>query len=129
MQPEHFLEQFTEWAVIQPDCIAVALVGSYGRAAAKPGSDIDLLILGNAKQLLKDCAWINNFGVVRQFALEDYGAVTSIRVFYEHGLEVEYGITDVGWADLPLDPGSRQVIAGGMVVLLDPKSLLSRHLE
>jgi hypothetical protein len=51
----------------------------------------------------------------------------SVRVWYLDGLEVEYGITDEDWASTPLDEGTRQVIADGMVVLFEQEDMLSRH--
>ena len=55
--------------------------------------------------------------------------MTSIRVWYSDGLEVEYGITDERWTAVPLDEGSRQVIADGMQVLFERGTVLSRHLD
>jgi hypothetical protein len=54
--------------------------------------------------------------------------VQSLRVFYRNGLEVEFGLTDPAWAALPLDEGTRQVIAGGMRVLFERGHNLSRRL-
>ncbi len=59
--------------------------------------------------------------------IEDYGLLTSIRVWYADGHEIEYGITDERWSAVPLDEGSRQVIAAGMRVLLERGNILSRH--
>lgn len=42
-----FITAFTSWAFTQPDILAVALVGSYAREAAKEDSDIDLVVLAN----------------------------------------------------------------------------------
>jgi len=58
-------------------------------------------------------------------ALEYWGRVTSLRVRYEDGREVEYGITTRQWAALPLDAGTRRVIRGGMRILLDRQNDLA----
>jgi hypothetical protein len=50
---------------------------------------------------------------------EDWGRVTSLRVWYADGLEVEFGIADRSWASAPLDVGTRRVIEDGLVVLFD----------
>jgi hypothetical protein len=57
--------------------------------------------------------------------IEDYGRVTSLRIQYADGLEVEYGLTERSWASLPLDDGTRSVIASGMKVVFERGRLLS----
>jgi uncharacterized protein len=125
---EEFIQRFATWAQAHPDILAVALVGSHARAAARPDSDIDLvLICARSADYLADLSWTLHFGAVREHQLEDYGKIVSIRAWYEGGLEVEYGITDEDWAALPLDEGTRHVISDGMVVLYEQGDLLSRH--
>jgi len=123
-----FLDEFTAWAAAQSDIVAVALVGSYARNAATETSDIDLVLIASQPgRYLQDVAWTRQFGQVRQHQVEDYGKVTSIRVWYADGREVEYGITDEGWAALPLDEGTHRVISDGMRVLFERTPILSRH--
>ena len=55
--------------------------------------------------------------------------MTSLRVWYRDGLEVEFGLTDESWAASPLDAGTRSVILDGIVVLFERGDLLSRHEE
>lgn len=121
-----FIEAFVRWASIQPDIHAVGLVGSYARAAAREDSDIDLVILAELpSKYLAETAWIKQFGQVEKYQIEDYGKLTSLRVWYLDGTEVEYGITTLDWAALPLDEGTQQVISDGMLVLLEQSPLLS----
>jgi len=123
-----YLDEFAGWADAQPDIQAVALVGSYARNAATATSDIDLVLIASQPETyLQDVAWTRRFGQVRRQQVEDYGKVTSIRVWYTDGREVEYGITDEGWAALPLDEGTRRVISDGMRVLFEREPILSRH--
>ena len=42
---------------------------------------------------------------------EYYGACTSIRVWYEDGREVEFGIVEPPWISMPLDNGTYRVVA------------------
>jgi len=129
-QITQFLSDITQWASEQADVIALALVGSYARNAAKESSDVDLiLITEQPEHYLNTQDWYHQFGAVEKQQVEDYGLVTSIRVWYTDGLEVEYGITDERWAAVPLDEGSRQVIADGMQVLFERGTVLSRHLD
>jgi len=123
-----FLGIFTEWARNRQDILALALVGSYARAAAGEDSDVDLVIISSRpEQYLADLSWAANFGVVERHQIEDYGNLTSVRAWYSDGLEVEYGITGQEWASSPLEEGTRQVISGGLVVLLEQGDMLSRH--
>jgi len=123
-----FLNEFVEWALTQPDIRAVALVGSYARNAATETSDVDLVLLTRRPEIfLRDTHWAQRFGTIAHQQLEDYGRVTSIRVWYTDGLEVEYGLTDERWAASPLDEGTRQVISDGMQILFEREPLLSPH--
>jgi len=93
----HILEDFIVWASIHEDVHAIALVGSYVRDAAREDSDIDLVLLTDQpRQYLEDFKWIERFGAADKHQTEDYGKLTSIRVWYQNGYEVEYGITMAG---------------------------------
>ena len=89
-----FLNPFVDWASAQGDVQAVALVGSYARGEAKDNSDIDLVLLTDEPQkYLEELKWLEGFGSVEKHQTEDYGKLISIRVWYQNGVEVEYGIT------------------------------------
>ena len=47
------------------------------------------------------------------------------RVRLPTGLDVEFGITSPSWAGLPLDQGTRRVLADGAVALHGPDYLLT----
>ncbi|HEX9332845.1 MAG TPA: hypothetical protein VF896_13215, partial [Anaerolineales bacterium] len=76
---------------------------------------------------VEDIQWTEIFGVVDKHQTEDYGKLTSLRVWYQNGVEVEYGITTPDWAATPLDAGTQEVIRGGLTVLFERGNLLSRH--
>lgn len=125
-----FLDDFIAWASAHGDVQAIALVGSYARGEARDDSDIDLVLLTNQSQrYLEELKWIERFGSVKKYQTEDYGKLTSIRVWYQNGVEVEYGITTPDWAATPLDPGTQEVLRGGMKALFERGNLLSQHLE
>ncbi len=128
-QVDDFLQRFTRWASSEAGILAAALVGSYARGQGRPDSDVDLvLICASPQYYLASPRWVLEFGDVAGRRFEDYGKLTSLRVWYGNGLEVEYGIAGKDWAALPLDEGTRQVIADGMVILYERDGLLSRHL-
>ena len=122
-----FLEAVGHWARAQPDIKAVALVGSYARGAAARDSDIDLVILTpDAGRYLRDHSWVSVFGEPAVSRQESYGRVTSVRVLYQSGVEVEYGLTAPDWAESPLDAGTCRVVTAGMIALYDPEGIIAR---
>lgn len=121
-----FLQSFARWASQRSDLRAVALVGSHARNAATEGSDVDLVIVArDPDAYLRERAWLDPFGRVQRVQVEHYEKVTSLRVTYEGGLEVEYGLTDESWAASPLDATTRSVLSGGMCILWEADGLLS----
>ena len=125
-----FLDRVTDWAVHQPTIAGVALVGSYARGAARPDSDIDMVLLcTEPRGFLTETSWIHRFGEVRTCHTEEWGAVTSLRVYYTDGLEVEFGMTTLAWAVLPVDPGTQHVVSHGMCILWDREGVLGRLRE
>ena len=128
-QVDQSLEELAGWAGSQNDLLAAALVGSYARGAATPDSDVDIILISSHSDIyLKDSSWAADFGVIEKQQIEQYGLVTSLRIWYAGGLEVEYGITDKRWAAIPLDAGTRQMICDGIRVLFERGNFLSRHL-
>ena len=122
-----FFNSVTEWAQNQFAISGVALVGSHARGEARPDSDIDLVLLCDDPQVfLSDMSWIERFGNVESCQTEDWGMVTSLRVHYRHGLEVEFGMTTTAWAGLPIDPGTKSVVMNGMRILMDRNGELSQ---
>jgi predicted nucleotidyltransferase len=125
-----FLEEFRRRSRDQQDILGVAVFGSYARNEATATSDADLIIVATQPSAyLQDALCASKFGTVIDKKIENYGRLTSLRVWYSGGLEVEYGFTDQTWCELPTDPGSRQVVAGGMVILEERDSIFSRMEE
>ncbi len=120
MNIESFLSQVKSWAAQQPDIAGMLLVGSYARGAARPDSDIDLVILtSNPGRYLDDISFAEQFGSISRWEKEDWGRLISLRVWYQDGMEVEYGFTLPDWASPPLDAGTQRVISDGARVVFD----------
>lgn len=114
---KRFLTDLMLWASSRDDVLAVALVGSQARGTATASSDVDVVLLvRHPQQYLCDTTWTSAFGNPVRHAIEPYGELTSLRVWYQHRLEVEFGFGDESW---PRDPGGQAVMANGMKVLLD----------
>lgn len=122
----NLIEGLILWAEGRADVRAVALVGSWARGEAGPGSDVDLVVLTtdpNAYAGGKD--WLGVFEDARVEGTEDWGALTSRRLVYPSGLEVEVGVGEPSWAATdPLDPGTAGLLDKGMRPVYDPDGLL-----
>ncbi len=130
MEVQNFLAGIKTWGEKQPDIQGVVLVGSHARGTARPDSDVDLVILTvKPERYINSCAFAEKFGPFSEWQKEDWGAVTSMRVWYQDGLEVEYGITLPSWAALPLDPGTLQVVSDGMRIIFDREGSLKSNLS
>jgi len=126
-QVRHFLGGFCRWAADQPDILAVALVGSYARNDATSDSDVDLIIVAFDPEIyLRDTSWAQRFGTISRQHLENYGNVTSLRVWYLGVMKSSTGFTDEAWCGFPLDEGTKKVVSGGMEVLGERGSMLTR---
>lgn len=120
-----FLKAVSKWAETCEDVLGLALVGSHARSAAGTDSDVDLLVLCESLDALTNNQdWVELFGEIREIGTECYGSIRSVRVFYEVGIEVEFGIAEVSWATIPLDSGTRRVISDGMRILYDREDFL-----
>lgn len=116
---DNLLRKVLEWAVDRPNIHAIALVGSHARGAARPDSDVDLILLAERPQdFVANIEWLGTFGTVVRQVVEDWGRVTSVRAWYASGLEVEFGLASVEWATRP-DEGTHRVLEGGACVLMD----------
>jgi predicted nucleotidyltransferase len=123
---ERFLRSVVAWAAQRTDVRAVILVGSYARGEATADSDIDLMLLvDHPPAFTADHRWAETLGPVRQAQTEAWGKVTSLRVWYSKGLEVEFGITAPDWSRPPLDAGTARVLRDGYQALFDPRGLLA----
>ncbi|HAV77424.1 MAG TPA: hypothetical protein DCX53_08725 [Anaerolineae bacterium] len=128
IQTIDFIEDFMRWATKRKDIHAAALVGSYARDTANESSDVDLVIIANdPAKYISSNEWTRVFGKPITKKMEDFGNLISLRVWYESGLEIEFGFTTREWAKTPLDKGTKHVIEGGMKVLFEKEKLLSPH--
>lgn len=118
-----FLDKVKTYAEESDMINSVVLVGSYAREEAKEDSDINLVIISTTPRLLlEDENFINEFGKVTKVQKENYGRVTSIRVWYENNMEVEFQVTSPLWISRPLDEDALKVLKDGYRVILDKRN-------
>lgn len=119
------IEGVTAWAARRPDVVGLLLVGSYARKAARPDSDIDLVLLTTDEDRYADNTWVRELAIGDLIRVQSWGAVTERRFRTPAGLEVEINIGTPGWADTdPVDPGTRRVVSDGARALHDPTGAL-----
>lgn len=117
---QNIIEALRQWAQKEISIESVILVGSWARGTNRPDSDMDLCILTARREgLLAENHFPSLFGKVRRQQTEYYGACTSVRVWYEGGTEIEFGLVEPDWIALPLDEGTRRVLSDGYCVLYD----------
>lgn len=128
---EAYIKKIEEWVRLREGILATLLVGSWAQGTARPDSDIDfLLIVSNPKEFLEGEDWMADFGKVKEIRSEDFGLVQGRRVFYQEGVEVEFGITTQDWlkAD-PVDAGTHRVLNDGYRVLNDKTGILREFIN
>jgi uncharacterized protein len=126
-----FIGTLEQWAAEQGDVVAVALVGSWARGAARADSDLDVVLLThNPSAYAERDDWID--GVAPGACLlrtGDWGAIAEHRLGLRSGLEVEVGVGLPSWANTaPVDPGTRAVVRDGFRPVFDPGGLLAELL-
>jgi hypothetical protein len=120
------LDEVVRWASERADVQAAGLAGSYARGTATDSSDVDVVLLVDEPgRYLADTGWTRRFGRPVKQQVEPYGRLTSLRVWYAEGPEVEFGLTTSEWAARPLEAGTEQVIMEGFQVLFEKEALLS----
>jgi predicted nucleotidyltransferase len=126
VQAIDFIEDFMRWSKKREDFRALALAGSYAREEASEDSDLDLIIItDDPRKYLLASVWTTVFGKVIAKKVEDHGKLTSLRVWYESGLEIEFGFTTREWVHIPLDAVTKKVIDDGLRVLFEKEPLFS----
>lgn len=119
----NFLDKVEKWANEEVMINSLILVGEYARGQAREDSDIDFIIISTTpKLLIEDENFIKNFGRVEKLEKEKRGMLTSIRVQYEDGVKVKFGITSPLWICKPLDERTLEVLQDGHRVIVDKKN-------
>lgn len=118
-----FINKLKEFSINDNHIECAIIVGSYARGTNKENSDLDIcLVTSNKQEMIENPEFIKKFGAFSKMQTEYYGACTSIRVWYESGLEVEFGIVEPSWISLPLDSGTHKVLSDGYKVIIDKKN-------
>jgi uncharacterized protein len=120
---ERLLDRAVAWARRRPDVRGVALVGSWARGAARPDSDVDLVVLtDDPGRYVQRADWTAELGSTRIVRTQAWGPLTERRLLLDNGLELEVGVVLPNWAATdPVDPENCRVVTDGMRILYDPE--------
>jgi uncharacterized protein len=119
------IERVTRWAAARNDVLGLLLVGSCARHAARPDSDIDLVLLTEEITRYADNTWVDELNLGKLTRVRSWGPITERRFLTNTGLEVEINIGPRGWANAaPVDPGTQRVVTDGARILHDPEDVL-----
>jgi hypothetical protein len=122
---ESLKEELEAWGRDDDRVLAIGLVGSHARGAARADSDVDVIVVCTQPHaLLSEDRWLGRFGTLQRTQLEDYGLVQSRRCWYAHGQEIEFGVTSLRWCTPPIDQATAAVIKAGLAPVYDPEALL-----
>ncbi|MEH0542273.1 nucleotidyltransferase domain-containing protein [Streptomyces sp. B21-105] len=120
------IDRVTRWAAGHTDVVGLLLVGSFARSAARPDSDVDLVMLTRDIAQYADDSWADQLELGDLVRIQRWGVVTERRFVTPSGLEVEINIGSHDWATTnPVDPGTRRVVSDGAVPLHDPEGMLA----
>ena len=126
IQTIDFIEDFMRWATKRKDIRAAALVGSYAREELEKDSDVDLVIITETPQrYITNTEWTRVFGKPITKKIEKYDTLTSLRIWYESGLEIEYGFATRDWIQNVSETELKQITNDGLRVLFEKEKLLS----
>jgi len=125
---EWVVQRASYWAGTHPDMRALLLVGSWARDAARPDSDVDLVVLTTTPDCYPpDGTWTRDLGAVAISRVRRWGPIAERRLVLPSGLEVEVGIGPLSWAQIdPVDAGTRRVVTDGCRILHDPDGRLQQ---
>jgi len=125
-EAEEIIDRITRWAAHRPDVIGLLLVGSYARNAARPDSDIDIVLLTTDQTRYLNDDWANELALGELVRTQSWGPITERRHATASGLEVEIGIGSPDWARPdPVDTGTHRVVTDGARPLHDPAGVLA----
>jgi len=128
IQTIDFIEDFMRWATKRKDIRAAALAGSYAREELDKDSDVDLVIITtDPKKYITNTEWTRVFGKPITKKVDEYGQLTSLRIWYESGLEIDYGFTTREWIETLPEDERKQVTDDGLRVLFEKEKLLSPY--
>ena len=131
-----FTEAVANWVRGEPALRGLALAGSWARGAARPDSDLDLIILTDSPHSFRsDLRWLDRIVLPDPYRVNEhrgavYGAVWSCHAMLAPAGELELSFSTPKWtATDPIDDGTRRVVSDGFSIIVDKDGHLQRVVE
>jgi putative acetyltransferase len=124
------LATMDQWVQQQSNIEGAAIVGSYARGDNHSNSDIDIVLITPETNLFtENTTWLSElFPTATNISHEIWGATQAFR-FWLDDLEVELNFCPPFWASIPVEPGTANVVHGGMTLLRDTKHVLQKLID
>ncbi|WP_053375902.1 hypothetical protein [Paenibacillus sp. FJAT-27812] len=135
MRPDHYklMYEFVKWAGEQSHIAGIALVGPCADDENEEDSNLSFLLISDKKtKTLEAILHQFPFEPIEQATKEEWGLLTSFRIEYASGMEVEYGVAGEEWLRLPLDQEMGDTVMKGFKVIWDREELfvqIIRYIE
>ncbi|MFE9391352.1 nucleotidyltransferase domain-containing protein [Streptomyces sp. NPDC006784] len=127
---QEVIARIARWATTRQDIVGLLLVGSCARNAARPDSDIDIVLLTTDQTQYFNNFWADELALGQLVRTQAWGLITERRYATASGVEVEIGIGSPEWAQTdPVDPGTRRVVTDGARTLHDPAGVLASLIQ
>lgn len=127
MDIQKFINHVSEWGNAEKEITSIIVIGSYAREIKTDATNIEIGILTeNITYFTEDVSFVQQFGAVSKVEKVKWGTVMSIHVWYEDGLEVDFGIANKDWMTNPLAEETKRILNQGYKVLMDKEQLFKR---
>lgn len=135
MRPDHFklMYDFVSWAGEQSHIAGIALVGPCADDENEEAGELTFLLLSDKKSKTIDAILHQfHFEEMEQVSKEDRGSLVTIRISYASGLEVEFGVADEAWLQVPIEQAAGDAFMQGFKVIWEREALfeeIGRYIE
>src|SRR4051794_39508591 len=109
---DDILSAFAAWAPGRDDVLAVGLVGSWARGAAREDSDVDVVVVSTDPERRANAAdWPSGLPPFETMRRRRWGMLLECRLALAASTELEVGVVPERWADAAEpDPGTQRVV-------------------
>ncbi|WP_028610896.1 hypothetical protein [Paenibacillus harenae] len=127
MRPDHYslLYRFVTWAGGQPHIDGIALIGPCADDENEEVTEMSFVIVSDKKTKTAEAILHQfPFDAIEQAMKEERGALTSIRIEYGSGIEVDFGIVEESWLTGELEGAAAASAMEGFKVIWEKEEEL-----
>ncbi|OMF21463.1 hypothetical protein BK133_28260 [Paenibacillus sp. FSL H8-0548] len=126
MRPDHYklMYEFVMWAGGQSHIAGIALVGPCADDENEEETDLSLLLISDKKAKTVEAILHQfQFEAIDELTKEERGPLTSLRISYASGIDMELGVAEEAWLHAPLEQAAEFAFIQGFKVLLEQEAL------